>query len=420
MRHKFWEGHPITKVMRTLWQDGWTIQRINEFFVKAGIEVSPTTIQNEKHKLKTGAAPAYLNDREREKIQEIMSKKLGDIPPPPKDDYVQDDEEPTPTPHNGEATSKLVNLLQEVKRGVDGIDSRLTLVESKVEEQNEKIAQIEEIALATCKKISVEHPEEITFDLDETSHPALDQVLRMLRGVKINGSLERINVMMIGPAGCGKTYLAGQASRVLKTRFGFGSFSAGTSESQALGRIIPIGADGAFTYVPTEFVEIFEGGGIFLFDEMDAADANMLIVFNAALDGKKLALPSRHKKPYATKHEGTMLMAACNTFGTGADRQYVGRNQLDEAFLDRWRAGQIEMDYDPGLEAKICPDEELRSRLQTYRKNCRIGIVRRVISSRFLKQAYILKKLDFTDDQIDAKLFAGWKKEEVDKAKAQF
>jgi cobaltochelatase CobS len=35
-----------------------------------------------------------------------------------------------------------------------------------------------------------------------------------------------------------------------------------------------------------------------------------------------------------------------NTFGTGADRQYVGRNQLDESTLDRFRIGQIERDYD--------------------------------------------------------------------------
>jgi hypothetical protein len=39
-----------------------------------------------------------------------------------------------------------------------------------------------------------------------------------------------------------------------------------------------------------------------------------------------------------------VCIAAANTFGTGADRQYVGRNQLDESTLDRFRIGQIELD----------------------------------------------------------------------------
>jgi hypothetical protein len=49
------------------------------------------------------------------------------------------------------------------------------------------------------------------------------------------------------------------------------------------------------------------------------------------------------------------VCAAANTYGTGADALYVGRNQLDAATLDRFYV--VEMDYDRKLEAKLAPEE---------------------------------------------------------------
>jgi MoxR-like ATPase len=212
----------------------------------------------------------------------------------------------------------------------------------------------------------------------------------------------------------GKTFLAEQVSRILKMRkFAFISCSAGMSESQVLGRLMPIEAGGAFAYVPTEFVDVYEKGGLFLFDEVDASDANMLIVLNTSLSNGHLALPSRPDKPVAKKHKDCIIIAAANTFGTGADRQYVGRNQLDEAFLDRFRMGQVVLDYSEELEAYLCPDRELRARVQQYRKMSQTLKIRRVISSRFLKDAYVAKVIGFDDAYIDNALFGGWKPEEI-------
>ena len=113
-------------------------------------------------------------------------------------------------------------------------------------------------------------------------------------------------------------------------------------------------------------------------------------------------------------------MAAANTFGTGADRQYVGRNQQDEAFLDRWRMGQVCLDYDPLIEAEICPDDELRGRLQRYRTNCCNAKIRRIISSRFMKQAWLAKQQGISDEEIDEALFGGWRPDEIQKVKGTF
>jgi hypothetical protein len=214
----------------------------------------------------------------------------------------------------------------------------------------------------------------------EKLHKRFDRCLRLAR--------ERKNILLIGPAGCGKTVLAEQVADALSLEFAHVSCSAGTSDGTLLGRLLPTGEGGRFEYHPSEFVRLYEQGGVFLFDEIDAADANVLIVVNAALANDRLAVPSRIGRPVAVRHPDFVAVAAANTYGTGADRLYVGRNQLDEATLDRFRIGQIELDYDPAIEKRVCPDPHLRGVLQTYRKRARKAGLRRIISTRFLRDAY--------------------------------
>lgn len=64
-------------------------------------------------------------------------------------------------------------------------------------------------------------------------------------------------MLLIGPAGCGKTTLAQQIADGLGLRFGMISLAAGISESALVGR---------FVYVPASFVDFYENGGLFLLD----------------------------------------------------------------------------------------------------------------------------------------------------------
>src|SRR5262245_10368722 len=136
-------------------------------------------------------------------------------------------------------------------------------------------------------------------------------------------------VLLVGPAGSGKTHLAEQVAKALGLPFAFIACSAGMSEGQLLGRLVPTGEAGKFEYLISEFVRCYENGGVFLFDEIDAADSNTLLVLNSALANGRMALPNRPEKPFADRHPDFVCFAAANTFGTGADRMYVGRNQLD-------------------------------------------------------------------------------------------
>lgn len=58
-----------------------------------------------------------------------------------------------------------------------------------------------------------------------------------------------IHAMLVGPAGCGKTHLAGQIAEALGMPFSFNSMASGVTESSLLGRMLPQ-EDGAWKYQP--------------------------------------------------------------------------------------------------------------------------------------------------------------------------
>jgi MoxR-like ATPase len=79
------------------------------------------------------------------------------------------------------------------------------------------------------------------------------------------------------------------------------------------------------------------------------------------------------------RHEDFILVATANTYGTGANAQYAGRNALDAATLDRFNT--IQWDYDEDLEYSICPTAWCK-RVQLVRKAVANLGIKAVISPR--------------------------------------
>lgn len=226
-----------------------------------------------------------------------------------------------------------------------------------------------------------------------------------------------VNVFLAGPAGCGKTHLGGQLAEALGRRFGHLSVSGGISESQLLGWLLPIEANGRFVYVPAPFVDFYENGGVFLLDEIDGADANVLMVLNSALANGYLSIPQRHENPVAKRHPDFVCVAAGNTLGHGGDLVYAARERLDGATLDRFRAGFMVLDYDTDFErANVDPallvwGLKLRSKIGQLR-------LRRILSTRFLLDATkLLAAGDSYEDVLDS-YFADWSLDERNKVSA--
>lgn len=218
-------------------------------------------------------------------------------------------------------------------------------------------------------------------------------------------------IFIPGPTGCGKTHIARQVAKALDRRFGFISCSSGMSEGQLLGRLIPIGSHGTFTYVPAEFVDCYEKGGVFLLDEIDAADENTLIVLNAGLANGHLAVPNRADNPYAKKNKEFVLIAAANTYGRGADRMYVGRNQLDEATLNRFDT--VEMDYDPFVELNICNNKDVLTQCLRYRYRIAKNKLKRTISTRQIQRYCFYANNGKNMNFIEQIFFCGWSDNEA-------
>jgi cobaltochelatase CobS len=242
--------------------------------------------------------------------------------------------------------------------------------------------------------------------LEERTNPVFERVL----GLVSQGE----NVLIVGPAGCGKTHLCEQVAKALGRKFGMLSGSAGASESQIMGWLLPSDG-GRFAYQPSEFIELYEGGNsLFLFDEYDAFDGNMLLCANSALANGHITVPQRIGNQRVNRGKDVAIIATANTFGTGADPIYSGRNQLDGATLDRFII--VEMTYDAALETDMGKAAGLSQtqmeRFFSLRKKVETAGLLRVISTRALRKLISNMRTGFEFGAALNDLTTGWSADE--------
>jgi cobaltochelatase CobS len=187
----------------------------------------------------------------------------------------------------------------------------------------------EEVPAPPTIRIKVSGAEPIEIARQHERFPLLLQVLAC-----------GLNVLLVGPAGTGKTSAARAAAQALGLEFACLSVGPQTSKSDLLGF-----TDAGGTYRESLFVQAYRDGGVFLLDEMDAGNAGVLTVLNAALSGDVMPTPAGMVK----RSDRFVCVAGANTYGQGASRQYVGRNQLDAATLDRFAV--LDWPVDEGLES---------------------------------------------------------------------
>lgn len=250
------------------------------------------------------------------------------------------------------------------------------------------------------------------------AHPALEEAVEIASAIN--------NIWLCGPAGSGKTTLAKQMAEAMDRPFGFISCTVGMSEAKILGRMNVHG-----TYLCAEFVRIYETGGIFLFDEFDAADPNVVLAVNSAMANGYLSVPDRVDAPVAVRHARTILVMATNTWGRGSSSEYTARESLDAATRDRFVLSKIGVDYSSAIEFQFlgtylpkpvkswsCP--KLKHKLQHYLIEIRANIdkhhLRRILSTRVFAQAAALRGIGWTDERIIERYFLDWTDQERTKA----
>jgi len=202
--------------------------------------------------------------------------------------------------------------------------------------------------------------------------------VRVLEGLHHSQTAEIIQiasmghpVMMVGPAGCGKTTIGEMVSRALDLSFFITSTVFDTHELMGF-------VDGHGNYHRTPFRDAFENGGVWIADEIDAWDAAALLAANSALANGYVTFPDGQQP--VRRHENFRMIACANTFGKGADRVYIGRNQLDAASLDRFAV--VPIDYDRNLEMRLTTNAGWANEVWNVRDKVETKNIRHVVSTR--------------------------------------
>lgn len=298
-------------------------------------------------------------------------------------------------------------------------DILLTGYEPKATVDENTVRKIVADALAniTPQKtvIEVKHGDAAPVTLGDHVHPLFERVLKL----SVEASRrKKLGVLLVGPAGCGKTHLCEQVAKALGDNYAAIHGSAGASESALTGWLLPSDG-GKFEYVPAPFVTGYEQGKTtFCLDEIDAFDANMLLVANGAIANGHMHIAHRRDNPVVTRGDGFKIIATANTFGTGANPMYAGRNALDAATLDRFIV--VEIDYDRELESNIAAangmTETQRDEIWRLRDKVRNAGLRRAVSTRAFEKCAIMLAAGDTWQRSMETLVVGWTNDEKSKA----
>lgn len=259
-------------------------------------------------------------------------------------------------------------------------------------DQVRKIA--EEVALevvaevATPKVVHVHVKDRETVVLEEKTHAEFENVLKLLG--------RKRNVYLYGPPGTGKSTIAQQAAKALGVPYGDISCEPTMAASKLFGFV-----DANGVCQSTLFKDIFTGGGVWNYEEIDNGHPGITAAMNTALANGHCAFPDG----IGIKSPNFYAIATANTHGTGATRAFVGRNQLDAATLDRFVEWEIGIDEDVeemGVLAEIADKVEGKkwlTQVRAWRKSVETLNVQMIISPRGAMNGAVMLDEGFSWEQ---------------------
>lgn len=319
---------------------------------KLGYKLTKSPLKYSKNELVAIVRDNFI-DNTKPESEMVSFRSTGSTPiPTPKP---ASESKPTATTAvvDGAFRTMIQTILQDM--GSDGIDeqrvqaivneaigSRLTDMHSDIQSvRAEVVANVREIsnqvrsALPTVVNVTLSGGN--TRKVEGRVHFMFEKVMRVVD--------QGLSPWLTGGAGVGKTTIAEQVAHALDLDYSPESFCSQSSKAEMKGYKTANGL-----YESTEFRKRFEQGGVYLLDEVDAANPNILLSLNSALSNGVMAFPDG----VVRKHPKFVAIACANTYGNGATAEYVGRQVIDGSSVDRFVKLDIPVDED--MEGGIVAD----------------------------------------------------------------
>ena len=293
-------------------------------FVKPSPEKPQTPSRAEiLRKMLEEAEAAEKQGASKQEIEDLITRRIKEqVPPMIREAYA------TERGYTDGRTNRLAERL-------DGVQSYTNGIERAVNAQAEQIMELK-------NRKADDKPYELIIKRPELPPIPLGLVHKDTPKL-ISFLASGVNVFLTGPAGSGKSTGAELAAKALEIPFYSISVCQQSTKTDFLGYM-----DATGSYRKTQFREAYECGGLYNIDELDAGNPNVLAVLNQALSGSQCPFPDK----MVPKHAKFRLVASGNTWGNGRTLQYVGRNAIDAATLNRFAV--IHWDYDESLETTLC------------------------------------------------------------------
>lgn len=192
----------------------------------------------------------------------------------------------------------------------------------------------EAIAAQAPRRIEIVREQTAIATLEESTHFQFELALRAVAS--------GVNVYLYGERGTGKSTIARQIAKALGQPAIVQPVSSGLTSSAILGYMT---ADGK--YCPSNLYHAYTKGYLYVGDEFDGAEAEILLSLNGLIDNRYATFPNGET---IEAHKDFRFLAIGNTNGLGGNGTYTARSRLDAATLDRFCL--LTIDRDDSLAAK--------------------------------------------------------------------
>ncbi len=278
------------------------------------------------------------------------------------------------------------------------VNNRINEIEKDLSLNIDKLQTKLENKLSEFKDFTDTQPLVVNFGTIEKpknkiSHNAFNTILKLLKSTK---RIDK-NIMLVGEAGSGKSSLCKDVAEALNLPFYPMSVGLQTTKSDLLGFINAHGE-----YITTPIRQAFENGGVLLLDEFDATHSGVVTILNSLLANGVCSFPDK----IINKHKDFICIVACNTYGKGGSVDYIGRNRLDGATLDRFIC--VNVGYDDNLEQNLTNNNAWLKIIRKMRANVQKHGLKVIISPRASMQGADLLEAGFDlNDVLEMVIYKG-------------